>query len=142
MSIRPVVFVVVLWLLAVTGGAAQQQPWSSRPDEPGDWLPWWKSCAPVQGPLGAEWGRQLRDIGAMVRACPVFTEIRGYYPEIFSCVQSRGGGPYQGTLRFLIWPPDMVERTSKGEPGPWTSGTPAIRGGHRGCPVDLRQRHA
>jgi hypothetical protein len=116
MSIRLVAFVVVLWLLGVPAGAARQPPWSSRPDEPGNWLPWRDSCTSVQGPLGAEWGRQLRDIGALVRACPVFTEIRGYYPELVGCVQSPGGGPYQGTVRLLIWPPDMVERTAKGEP--------------------------
>ena len=89
----------------------------ARPDEPGAWIAWESSCD-VTGPLLATWEKQLKAIAALVRACPVFRDIRGYYPWLVGCVDRPGGGigQYGGTVHFLIWPPATVERTPTGEP--------------------------
>jgi len=89
----------------------------ARPDEPGAWIAWESSCD-VTGPLLATWEKQLKAIAALVRACPVFRDIRGYYPWLVGCVDRPGGGigQYGGTVHFLIWPPATVERTPAGEP--------------------------
>ena len=89
-----------------------------RPDEPGVWLAWEQACTGVTGPLLAAWEKQLKDIAALIRACPVFKDIRGYYPMLTGCVEGPGGaaGPYGGTVHFLIWPPMTVERMPAGEP--------------------------
>lgn len=89
-----------------------------HPDEPGAWLPWWNSCSPVSAPMRAQWETQLKAIAALVRACPVFDDIRGYYPEIIGCVQVPGStpDPYFASVALLIWPTETVERNTKGEP--------------------------
>jgi hypothetical protein len=89
----------------------------ARSDEPGAWIAWESSCD-VTGPLLATWEQQLKAIAALVRACPVFRDIRGYYPWLVGCVDKPGGGigQYGGTVHFLIWPPTTVERTATGEP--------------------------
>lgn len=90
----------------------------ARPDEPGAWIAWESSCDQVKGPLLAAWEKQLKAIAALVRACPIFRDIRGYYPMLTGCVENPGAttGPYGGTVHLLIWPPVTVERTSTGEP--------------------------
>jgi hypothetical protein len=89
-----------------------------HPDEPGAWLPWEITCTPVEAAAQQAWEKQLRAIAAMIRACPVFAEIRGYYPMITGCVQRSGipAEPHNASLALLIWPPVTVERTPKGEP--------------------------
>jgi hypothetical protein len=60
---------------------------------------------------------QLKNIAALVRACPIFHDIRGYYPQLTGCVESPFGpnGPYRaGTVHLFLWSPEMVERTSAG----------------------------
>lgn len=87
-------------------------------DETGIWLPWGLGCDPVQAPLQQAWEKQLKAVAELVRACPVFRDIRGYYPELHGCVLGPGGsgiGPYDASLALLIWPPVAVERTPKGE---------------------------
>jgi len=72
----------------------------------------------VNASIRAQWEAQLKAIAALVRACPVFEGMRGYYPELIGCVQAPGGvsaGPYDGDVALLIWPPETVERTAKGE---------------------------
>ena len=89
-----------------------------RPDEPGAWLPWEITCTPVEAVAQQAWEKQLKALAAMIRASPVFGEIRGYYPMITGCVQRSGiaTDPYSASLALLIWPPVTVERTPKGEP--------------------------
>ena len=102
---------------AVTVGAQATTLWS-HPDEPGAWLPWWNSCGAVSTSLRVQWEAQLKALAALVRACPVFGEIRGYYPELIGCVQSPGipSDPYFASVALLIWPTETVERGAKGEP--------------------------
>ncbi len=116
MAIRIALTMVVLCMLAAPAYAGQKL-WS-HPDEAGSWLAWEITCSPVQAPLQAEWEKQLKEIAALVRACPIFKEIRGYYPMLTGCVQGPGSsaGPYDGSVAFFIWPPETVERTAKGEP--------------------------
>lgn len=89
-----------------------------HPDEPGAWIGWEVTCTPVEAPAQQVWEKQLKAIAALVRAAPVFREIRGYYPMITGCVQRSGiaADPYSGSIALLIWPPVTVERTAKGEP--------------------------
>jgi hypothetical protein len=87
-------------------------------DEPGAWIPWEMSCTPVERPVQDAWEKQLKAIAALVRACPVFHDIRGYYPMLVGCVQRNptATGPYNGSVALLIWPPVTVEHTPTGEP--------------------------
>jgi hypothetical protein len=76
------------------------------------------SCTPVERPLQEAWEKQLKAIAALVRACPVFHEIRGYYPKLIGCVQRNGTGtgPYNADVALQMWPPVSIEHTPTGEP--------------------------
>ena len=63
------------------GSKGQLNLWA-RPDEPGSWIPFENGCDIVKGPPPPAWEKQLKAIAALVRACPVFREIRGYYPTL------------------------------------------------------------
>lgn len=91
--------------------------WDHR-DEPGSWIPWEVSCSSVEAATQQAWEKQLQTIAAMIRALPVFQEIRGYYPMITGCVQRSGiaSDPYSASLALLIWPPVTVERNAAGQP--------------------------
>jgi len=99
-----------------TGSKGQVKLWT-RPDEPGSWIPFENGCDSVTGPPPSVWERQLKAIAALVRACPVFREIRGYYATLASCGENPGTAPgrYNGSVLLLIWPPMTVERTATGE---------------------------
>ena len=134
-SLLPVV-VLLLWASVPPGGPlpprvhagypawfhpsppAQPSALWTHPHEPGAWLPWWNSCLPAPASMRAQWEMQLKAIAALVRACPVFDDIRGYYPETIGCVQVPGfaSEPYYASVALLIWPPETVERNAKEEP--------------------------
>jgi len=90
----------------------------ARPDEPGTWIPFENGCDIVKGPPPSAWEKQLKAVAALVRACPVFREIRGYYPTLAGCGENPGTAPgrYDGSVHLLIWPAVTVERTPTGEP--------------------------
>jgi len=90
----------------------------ARPDEPGTWIPFENGCDIVKGQPPSAWEKQLKAVAALVRACPVFREIRGYYPTLAGCGENPGTAPgrYDGTVHLLIWPAVTVEHTSTGEP--------------------------
>jgi hypothetical protein len=95
-----------------------------NPDEPGAWIPWNGKCDSTErrmpgadGRLHDEWETQLKAIGALVRACPVFKDIRGYYPQVSGCVSIPGGigtGPWGGYVHLIVWPPVAVEHSAAG----------------------------
>jgi len=124
MRLRLVVLGLALCVSIPAGAQTIQDPVSkkpvdlwARPGEPGTWIDWENSCD-VTDPLLGTWEKQLRSIAALVSACPVFRNIRGYYPALAGCVERPGGGigQYGGTVHFLIWPPVTVERAPTGEP--------------------------
>ena len=138
-----------LCIFALPAGAQQQKLWS-HPDEPGQWITWETSCDMGKGPLFSDWEKQLKEIAAMVRGCAVFQDMRGYYPMLTGCVDNpAGSGPSGGSVALLIWPPETVERGTKGEPRvmtKWRYNHPGDTGGSLWIMVnsigDLRDMYA
>ena len=124
MSVRLVMIGLALWLSMPVFSQTIRDPaakgqinlWA-RPDEPGSWIPFENGCDIVNGPPPSAWEKQLKAMAAIVRACPVFREIRGYYPTLAGCGENPGTAPgrYNGSVHLLIWPPMTVERTATGE---------------------------
>jgi hypothetical protein len=64
------------------------------------------------------WERQLAQIEALIKADPVFQEIRGYYPHlILEADPPVGGrGPWVGYVAFETWWPYAIEKAADGTP--------------------------
>lgn len=64
------------------------------------------------------WERQLRTIESLIKAVPVFKEIRGYYPLLILKAGSPvgGKGSWLGYVVLEIWWPWGVDVTPGGEP--------------------------
>ena len=106
-----------------------------HPDEGGAWVAWNGRCEPGQliptgaaGAVFAEWEKQLKAIAALVRACPVFKDIRGYYPQLSGCIfPGHDTESWTGSVSLILWPPVAIERTPAGEPTvrtPWLFNIP------------------
>jgi hypothetical protein len=86
-------------------------------DEPGTWMP---TVVKIEGvrEIASSWERQLREIEALIKAAPVFKDIRGYYPRIIleAAPPAGGRGPWLGHVAVEPWWWVSIERSPGGEP--------------------------
>jgi hypothetical protein len=104
---------LVLSLLAGSPLPAAQ----SDPDEVGAWVPTFVEIK-GGGAIAKSWERQLREIEALIKANPVFNDLRGYYPELLlkAAPPVSGRGPWLGYVAFEAWWPKAIEKTPGGTP--------------------------
>lgn len=111
------VVAVCLSILAMAGGGPRLFATDAVSQEPGAWVP---SRVKITGggPPATSWERQLREIEALIKAIPVFKEIRGYYPGLLLEAQAPvgGHGPWVGYVAFETWWPMAIELAPDGTP--------------------------
>lgn len=91
---------------------------NKKTNEPGSWV---SATVKVKGSsaIAKAWERQLREIEALIKADPVFKDIRDYYPHLILEAEPPppgGYGPWVGYVAFETWWPAAIEKAPDGTP--------------------------
>ena len=107
------VLLMLAWYGVLPGGQGL-----GRSQEAVAWLP---SVVEAKGDAATarSWERQLRAIESIIKATPVFGDLKGHYPLLTIKVAPPppgGNGPWEGYLAFHLWTPPYVIFDPGGKP--------------------------